>query len=165
MTEYEVLAEAKIGNPFPFVLIAFCIIEMILMRIIIGKWTKDKKSISVVLMSFMVIIAFIAGFYFCAYREIRLKVTNKYERGEYSVIEGIITDYEAVDKDSVAGFDTFKVNGIEFRTNSFTGYGYKENQCDGGVLDNGLKVRITYIPYTYENVIMKLEVAITLIEQ
>ena len=29
MTEYEVLAEAKIGNPFPFVLIAFCIIEMI----------------------------------------------------------------------------------------------------------------------------------------
>lgn len=86
-----------------------------------------------------------------------------YIDGDYSICEGIIEDYNT--KESInTDFDEFTVDGIIFKISSHPpiDYGYL-CRTDGGVLEDGMQVRICYIEYNGINVIMKIE-ALTEIE-
>ncbi len=88
------------------------------------------------------------------------KVWNRYLKGDYLVAKGIIDDYEDVkgftEKD--LRYDSFSVSDVEFHVPGFvTVWGYPLMRIEGGVLKNGMNVKIYYIPYKFENVIMKLE--------
>ena len=76
--------------------------------------------------------------------------TNPYEiyaEGKCKVLEGVIENYHFV---SDKGYDSFSVAGVNFCTaegvGSYYGYGYPYNAKNGGVLKNGMHVRIQYIP-------------------
>lgn len=88
------------------------------------------------------------------------KVWNQYSKGNYLVAEGSIANYEEVKgiSNEDIKYDSFSIAKTEFHVPGFTTiWGYPLRQVDGGVLKNGLKVKIYYVPYKFENVIMKLE--------
>ena len=88
------------------------------------------------------------------------RIWDNYKSGDYHTVEGTIEDYEIGTKEKLAYPDRFTVNGVHFiiAESTSTGYGYSKRQYDGGSLRNGLYCKIYYIPYRFENVIMKLEI-------
>ncbi len=69
-----------------------------------------------------------------------------------------ITGHEALDDGSQRP-DTFTVEDVEFMAPEFTAiWGDPLRRADGGILQDGMNVSIYYVPYKFENVIMRLEV-------
>ena len=55
--------------------------------------------------------------------------------------------------------DSFLVDNVRFEIPCFTTpWGYPLRQQDGGILKEGMYVKIYYVSYKYENVIMKVEI-------
>lgn len=79
---------------------------------------------------------------------------------EYHIVEGYVENYHPRPK-SGKGNETFVVNGVSFSNgDDETHYGYTQSALYGGVIKEGLYVRITYIheEMPNENAILKLEI-------
>ncbi len=138
--------------------IVFMILFILFCFYIVKTWRKSTISVraflAVVAMVMVLIIVSTAWTAIHSFQHVYIK----YTRGEYATVEGIISDYEAITDGSQMP-DSFMVKGINFIAPGFTTiWGYPLRRADGGVLKDGMKVKIHYIHYKFENVIMRLEV-------
>ncbi|MBR6427447.1 MAG: hypothetical protein IKS28_06435 [Clostridia bacterium] len=85
-----------------------------------------------------------------------LKCFEKYKNGDYLVIEGQIDTYDSYEVNSIV-HDVFTVSDVEFLIPNTSIFGYNFRKIDGSILVTGMNVRIYYIPYKFENIIMKIE--------
>lgn len=160
----EVLYEAsgKFGISIPFILLSFADLVFIifsttnLRRILIGEkraFTTGEKiffSFIIVVLSTLVISIGLSGLN-------SAKVYSAYQRGEAQVVEGVISEYDA-NLELNEQPDSFMVDGVWFEVPCFTTpWGYPLRQQDGGVLKEGMHVKIYYVSYKYDNIIMKIE--------
>ena len=85
-------------------------------------------------------------------------IWDSYKNNDYQIVEGTIENYEVGSDEKISFPDRFSIEGTEFIISNHQsfGYGYSLRHCDGGVLCNGLRCAIYYIPYGSENVIMKI---------
>ncbi|MGM9645336.1 MAG: hypothetical protein ACI3XS_01410 [Eubacteriales bacterium] len=157
--DYTVIYEAGMPNgiSIPFIVIVLSFIAMTVWGIILfrNKSGSVKNKIFpfiVAAVLLIVIVACIVNFMSSYYN-----VWKAYTGGEGLVAEGTIENYEVVEGRSE--IDYFEVNGVEFSVPGYASeFGYELRKSDGSILDSGVKVRITYVKYKTENVIMKLEV-------
>ena len=82
-----------------------------------------------------------------------------YEQKQYQTVEGTVANFDPMP----AGghwLETFTVAGVPFAFSDFndTDYGYNNTASHGGVIRQGLHVRIAYMPSGERNVILKLEI-------
>lgn len=104
-----------------------------------------------------IFLAYIVGCQIYVGLDAKANVYDKYVRGEYEIVEGEITEYCPAEYDNQ--LDEFTVGEKEFFVPGFVScWGYPIKQADGGVLKDRLKVRICYVEYKFENVIMKIEI-------
>jgi len=86
------------------------------------------------------------------------KTRSVYDKKQYQTIEGTVENFHPM---PVSGHDSerFTVNGIQFEFSDFdeTNYGYNNAASHGGVIREGLQVRIGYFNNGRKNVILKLE--------
>jgi hypothetical protein len=92
-------------------------------------------------------------------KNVNKEVYDEYLSGNYEIVEGEISDYERKEESHWRGdCDYFYVNGIEFSiTPMGVPWGYPLKQSEGGVLKDGMYVKIFYVEYTYQNIIMRIE--------
>ena len=125
------------------------------------KWKGKSKGDKLIIVIPIVLLMIYASW---LYSSITLPdIYDIYIDGDYSICEGVIEDYKT--KESInSDYDEFTVDGIAFKISSHPAidYGYI-CRSDGGILEDGMQVRICYIEYNSMNVIMKIE-AITEIE-
>src|SRR5665647_706795 len=79
---------------------------------------------------------------------------------KYEIIEGQVENYEPMLHSGHAN-EKFDVNKVHFEYSDFElgGIGYHNAASYGGVVREGLNVRITYLPVDSINPILKLEIA------
>ena len=125
-----------------------------------------KEKILSLLLVFAVVLSFASVT--VAYTGIETVVSgyslyNRYQNGECDFVEGYITDFHPMPKD-LHDTERFKVNGVAFAYGADNSeYYYSTCQKDGGVLKEGLYVRMWYFnadigeeyPMSY---IMRIEV-------
>lgn len=81
-----------------------------------------------------------------------------YQRGEYQVVTGTIDDFRSMPSTG-KGSETFRVDAVDFSVSDFDmTSGFHTTTYSGGLLREGLAVRIAYYPYRGRNVILRLEV-------
>jgi len=84
---------------------------------------------------------------------------SSYTQRTYKTVEGPVTDFDPM---PVSGhrLETFTVAGVPFAFSDFdeSDYGYNNTASHGGVIRQGLRVRIAYLPEKERNVILKLEI-------
>ncbi len=86
-----------------------------------------------------------------------IKIYNQYKKGDYYFVEGIVEQYNVdYDKAGNERYDVFYVEGVKFVVNG-TDIGYTQTKSRGSKIENGVYVRICYIPYQNINVITRLE--------
>lgn len=154
-TLYEVSQKFEYVPQLIDILIVVCPIILLIVGIIIG--FKTKKLFLLLVMALLTVYVFGIIYYVINNMpEYDLDLYSMYADGDYVVCEGIIENYDAI---SSVVYDSFEVEGYRFiiRHNPTFGYGYTYRQSDGGVLKNGLSVRIYFINHMHENVIMKIE--------
>ena len=138
--------------------IVFLIITILIFALLVAFWKKIDIG-GRFFVSFIII--FCAFIVFCqAYTaiEAKNKVYDEYQKGNYLVAEGEISGYTTAEEGQSNLPDYFYVDNVEFQVPGFvTSWGYPLKKVEGGILENGMKVRICYIEYKYENVIMKIE--------
>ena len=139
--------------------VIFCVITFLIILLVIVFWKKVDTGVRCFTSAIIVFLLFII---FCqAYTSIdtKCKVYNVYVAGEYLTVQGVISDYTLAEEGQLNLPDSFNVDGVEFSVPGFvSAWGYPLKQVDGGVLEEGMYVRIRYIPYKFENVIMKIEI-------
>ena len=155
---YKLIYESapSYGVAIPFAI--FCIITCLIFLLLIVLWRKfdigSRLLISFILIFFIFIILCQIYTSFDAKR----KVYDAYIAGEYLMVHGIISDYTLAEEGQPNLPDSFYVDGVEFSVPGFvSAWGYPLNRVNGGILEDGMCVRICYIPYKFENVIMKIE--------
>lgn len=84
-------------------------------------------------------------------------VYNKYNSNDYNIISGEVTEFIA------GGFDyskveSFCIDNVKFEYSDSDYCGYNKNKNGGGVITgNGQKLKIGYINYKGENIIVSIE--------
>lgn len=160
MNEILYEAEAFYGINPAFIIFLLVIILMSILLIIF--WRKVDIGVKIFI---SIIIFFFVLICFCQIYvsiDARNKVYNKYQSGQYLVTEGAISNYTVADKCEPNLPDYFWVNDIEFKVPGFVSpWGYPLKQIDGGILNDGMNVKIYYIEYKNENVIMRIEHLVT----
>jgi hypothetical protein len=159
---YNTLYEAADSTSFPWLIcIAFGVAVAAIFILALRKWKEKSKGDKLIIVIPIVLLMIYASW---LYSSITLPdIYDIYIDGDYSICEGVIEDYKT--KESInSDYDEFTVDGIAFTISSHPAidYGYI-CRSDGGILEDGMQVRICYIEYNSMNVIMKIE-AITEIE-
>lgn len=160
----NVLYEAKQSygmDPYFIVLFIFCgFIIFIAARELKGLKPKESIAGYCFLIFLIVLMLFILGSVIFTMFDGKDKVYDEYKKGNYLTVEGEIINYDnSFDIKGETQYDTFEVSGLVFHVPSYTTqWGYPLTQSEGSPLENGIKVKICYIPYKSENVIMKLEI-------
>ena len=157
----KILYEAYYVAPYDFSLVGIIIILATIASIIftIKKWKEmdipTKFFFCAVVATLTIITA--TGLYNAF--DSNDKVYDEYIAGNYQEVEGYITDYIIPREDPPGNIsDSFWVNDVYFVIPGFCSpWGYPLTQSEGGQLQEGMYVRIRYIPYKWENVIMKIE--------
>ena len=153
----KILYEAQNEATFPWAIaIVWGLICVGLLWIALSHWKQRGIGEKLfIIVPIIVIGIYLAWLYQC------LTVPDlygQYQKGEYEICEGVIEDYQPalVEGGTV---DRFSINGESFLVSDspLYGYGYSLRQMDGGVLKEGMRVKICYIPQEVENVIMKIE--------
>lgn len=87
------------------------------------------------------------------------KTKSVYDNKQYQIIEGIVENFHPMPA-SGHDYERFTINGIEFKFSDFdeSDFGYNNAASRGGVIKEGLKVRIGYFDNGNKNVILKLEI-------
>lgn len=156
--KYTVVYESELSNSvsIPFIVITILFVVMMVWGIFLTKSNQGnlKSGIGPFVIAFVlfVIIVVCVVNYISSYTNI----WKKYDSQETMVVEGIVENYEIIKgRDET---DTFTVNDVVFNIPNYASeYGYTLRQKDGSILEDGVMVRITYIEYKTENIIMKLE--------
>ncbi len=155
----NVIYEAKPFYGVNPVFTVFCVITALLVLLLIVFWKKVDTGVHwfiSLIIAFMLFVIFSQMFVFF---EAKCKVYEEYKKGNYFVVEGRIKGYVPAEEGQPNLPDQFNVNGVAFQVPGFVSiWGYPLKNTDGGVLKEGTPVRIYYIPYKFENVIMKLEI-------
>ena len=162
MNNYKLVYEAHLSvNPYAILLI---IVAIIAVALLIAFWKKMTWSMRI----FFAVVCVILGICVCsliASGFSSAELMEKYNNGEYETVEGVITGYETNgylgDGVRSLDIDEFYVSEEYFciaESNPF-GFGYNVRKEHGGILDNGVNVRIAYVKYGTMNIMMQLEVA------
>ena len=89
-----------------------------------------------------------------------ISVKNIYETKQYEVVEGIIEKFEPC-LETRCENEKFNVNGVPFWYRHSDGaYCYNKVAFQGGILKNGMQVRITYYNESLTPKILKMEVVL-----
>lgn len=157
MNNYTILYEVTSPSFIPTALLVLAVIDICIIVLSCLLWKKEGIDVKILFVFLIIFFSFCTVCYLHETIRLKTNVTDKYFSGEYEIVEGVIHDYysnETLQQDIT---ENFYVGDVNFILSSFTGYGYLKKQRDGGALKNGMKVRICYIPYKYENVMMKVE--------
>lgn len=156
---YKEIYEAKPFYGVNPAFVIFCVITVLITLLVIVFWKKVDTGVRCLVSAIIVFMFFIISCQAYTSIDAKRKVYNAYVAGEYLEIQGVISDYTLAEKGEPNLPDRFFVNELRFSVPGFvSAWGYPLKQVDGGILQEGITVRICYIPYKYENVIMKLEV-------
>lgn len=149
------VAESFYGiNPVMMVLCIIVVFCMVLLAVFWKRVDKGVRCLGAFVIAFLLLI--IASQVYMSI-DARHKVYDAYHSGDYLIVEGIIEDYSLADEGEPNLPDSFRVNDVDFQVPGFvSAWGYPLKNADGGVLKNGMRVRIYYVPYKFENVIMKI---------
>ena len=159
----NILYEAKESYGIDPYFIVLCIICGFIIFIAATELKELKPKESIFGFCFLIFLIammlFIVGSVVYTMIDGRDKVYDEYEKGNYLTVEGEIVNYDtSVDIAGETQYDSFEVSGLVFfAPGGTTQWGYPFTQSDGSPLKNGIKVKIRYVPYKYENVIMYLE--------
>lgn len=156
ITIYEALPNHLVT--FPFVIAVA--LEILLIVFVVVNWKNNSIGTRIgmcIIGVFLFMIIFTIIYNYCSAQFI----WNDYKKGQYQIVEGVIEKYEVGTDEKIAFPDRFTVSGKEFIVSNQPafGYGYSLRQYDGGVLCDGLKCTIYYIPYRFENIIMKIMIS------
>ena len=155
---YKVIYEAK---PFYGVNPAFvilCVITVLITLILIALWRKFDIGSRFFFLFILIFFIFIISCQAYTSIDAKRKVYDAYVAGECLKVQGVISDYTLAEEGQPNLPDSFYVDGVEFSVPGFvSAWGYPLNRVNGGILEDGMCVRICYIPYKFENVIMKIE--------
>lgn len=85
---------------------------------------------------------------------------NAYKKGEFAIVEGAVEDFGSR-PDYGAASEGFNVNGIKFEYSEYelTGAYNQASWRKDGPIQDGTRVRISYVSFNNKNRIIKLEVA------
>ena len=154
-----VLYEAKSFYGVNATFIVLCVVTALVIVLLIVFWQKVDIGVRCLLSFIIVFFLFIIGCQIYIEIDARHKVYNEYIAGNYFEVEGEINDYTLAEKGQSRLPDYFDVAGVTFSVPGFVSeWGYPLNRANGGELEEGLYVRVCYVPYKFENVIMKLEI-------
>lgn len=154
---YKIIYEAQRSYGISPIFFIFAISSVIIIFLIVRVWKNQNMGsrIGLAIVIFTIAIILISTLY--GYLSSKVLIYDRYVKGECSTVEGNIVNY--MQHTDHPPTDTFNVSDTDFYVPGYTTiWGYPIRQRDGGVLKNGLHVRIKYIHYKSENVIMKLEV-------
>ena len=159
---YTTIYEAKpfYGVSWTFIVVVLLFIVLLILGIIMCNKNPNGRIIDKLgpfIVDVVLLVVIISTIY--SGLDSKIKVYDKFANGNYLTADGIIEKYEEIKGISnEIKYDQFQVNDVIFYVPSGTTcWGYPLKQSEGGVLKNNLKVKIYYINYKYENVIMKLE--------
>ena len=156
---YKEIYEAKPFYGVNPAFVIFCVITVLITLFVIVFWKKVDTGVRCLALAIIVFLLFMISCQAYTSIDAKRKVYNAYVAGEYLEIQGVISDYTLAEEGEPNLPDRFFVNELRFSVpGSVSAWGYPLKQVDGGILQEGITVRICYIPYKYENVIMKLEV-------
>lgn len=155
----NVIYEAKPSYGINPAFIIFCIVVVSMVSLTIAFWRNLDITGRYFLSGINLFLLFCIS---CSiYTEIDSKrnIYDKYIKDQYYTVEGYITEYYTnYDDLGTTRYDSFYVSDKNFHTPGFVSrWGYPLSKSTGSPLQNGIKVKIHYIPYKYENVIMYLE--------
>ena len=153
-TIYE--AQRSYGGISP-AFIFLCLFSFIIIVYIICEWKKVSIGTKIMMSLIIIFLGIVFFSVFSNHFSSLDLVYDQYVKGKGIIVEGVIGNYE--EHPDHPPSDTFYVNNKLFYLPGFTTiWGYPLRERDGGVLKNGLHVRITYVSYKCENVMMKLEI-------
>lgn len=155
--EYNTIYEASHNQFITVPLVIAAVLDVLLLIYAVVNWKSNAKSGKIgmcIVGGFlsMTLLVTIVGHWSS------WSIWRKYQNGDYQIAEGTIENYEVGTDEKLSFPDRFTINDVEFMISEqpVFGYGYSLRQYDGGVLCNGLRCKIYYIPYKNENVIMKI---------
>jgi len=124
------------------------------------QWQTVLSRVVLLFADVMLVVAIVSAVY--TFHWAKTAVYDQYMKGNYSVVEGTIENYTEIPNiagnlDGGVKYDHFDVNGVLFNVPSMMSWGYSLTQYDGGVLKDGLNVKISYIFFRFENIMMKVE--------
>lgn len=152
-TIYEAVPDLSVAPP----LVIVCVLTLCLVTYIIYAW-KTGKDDYIFLIFVAVFLVFIISCSFYTSIDAKQKVYDEYAKGNYLVITGEITHYTLAEEGQPRLSDSFYVDDVFFIVPGFVSpWGYPLNRVNGGILEDGMEVIIYYIPYKFENVIMKIQ--------
>ena len=156
---YKLIYEARLYYGVNPAFVMLCLIPVFIIALLIIFWKKVDIGVRCFVSSIIVFILFIIFSQVYIAIDSKHKVYNAYVSGEYLTVEGVISEYTLAEEGQPNLPDRFYVNDVRFSVPGFVSiWGYPLKQVDGGILKDGIYVRICYIPYKFENVIMKLEI-------
>ena len=156
---YKLIYEARLYYGVNPAFVMLCLIPVFIIALLIIFWKKVDIGVRCFVSSIIVFILFIIFSQVYIAIDSKHKVYNAYVSGEYLTVEGVISEYTLAEEGQPNLPDSFYVNDVSFSVPGFVSiWGYPLKQVDGGILKDGIYVRICYIPYKFENVIMKLEI-------
>lgn len=153
-TIYE--AKAFYGISPTFVML--CVIVLLIVLVLAFVWKKVDIGVRCFGSIIALFCLFIALCQIYMSIDAKRSVYDEYTKGNYLVAEGTIYDYFPAEEGEPNLPDRFSVSEVEFQVPGFvSAWGYPLKQNENGLLENGMHVRIYYIEYRFENVIMKIE--------
>lgn len=152
------LYEAELFYGINPAFIVFFIITIIMFTLLVVFRKRVDRGVRYFISFIIAFFVFILSCQVYTAIDAKNKVYDEYQSGNYLVVEGIISGYTTAEKGQANLPDYFCVDNVEFQVPGFvTSWGYPLKRDEGGVLENGMNVRICYIEYKFENVIMKIE--------
>jgi len=171
MEDLKLIYDASEQSPrfgtlmFPLLFVAIGLAIFFYHKKIVDKTAKSSFGINkrkygmffgILFASFAALIsAFVIPSQIAEYRQTKRIFTNK----NYKIVEGKVANYHPM---PAGGHDTerFSVDSVHFEYSDYdlTDYGYNNAASKGGVIKEGLYVRIGYFNNGNRNVILRLEV-------
>lgn len=154
----KVIYEAKPYYGLNPAFVVFCIVTIIVAIILFAFWKKVDIGVRCFVSFIIVFFLFVICCQIYTGIHSWYNIYRAYVLGNYTIAEGTIDEYTFAEEGQPNLPDRFSVGGVCFQAPGFvSSWGYPLKSSDGGVLKDGMVVRIHYVSYKYENVIMRIE--------
>jgi len=155
---YKEVYEAKPFYGVNSAFVIFCVITVLIILSLIYFWKKMDNGSRYFVLFILFFFIFIISCQTYTAIDAKRKVYNAYIAGDYLTVQGVISDYTLAEEGQPRLPDRFFVGDVNFFVPGFvSAWGYPLKRVNGGILEDGMYVKICYIPYKFENVIMKIE--------
>jgi hypothetical protein len=157
--EYNIIYDAN-STSFPntFFLPGIIIITVTLVFSVM--YYNKNRNIHIIIVAFICSIT-IGAANFAAYSYIYpmyMDCQRAFRTGDYTTVTGIIENFQPRLNGKGSPPEQFTVKGVKFSyTDGIIGCGFSQTRGTGGSIQNGMNVRITYLPYT-QNKIIRFEI-------